>query len=118
METRRKFLFEGRRYFVELSAAHALSFYYETDDPFTWGETEVHYEVTNGTKAPLSLMRILTRIAKELIYGNRLSHLSLSASDERRARIYRRFLGRLKGYTWFEINRVFYVRRAAADLAA
>jgi hypothetical protein len=99
-----KFRFENKDYVIALQDNNALVFYREEFDAFSWSEPILVASVTNDIAKPIKLLRLIAKKVKQFLYKNKVKYFYLTVEDDKRKRLYIRFLEKLAGYQYQVTN--------------
>jgi len=95
-----RFIFEEHHYTIELTNG-SLAFYREESDGFSFFSEPIKSStISNDIKSPVTLLRCIATKVKHHLYKNKIKYFSLTVDDEKRKRVYIKFLADLVGYDY------------------
>jgi len=101
-----KFRFENKHYIIELQENNAIVFYREEFDSFSWPSSEpiLVASITNDIVKPVKLLRLIAVKIQQFLYKNKVQYFYLTVEDNKRKKLYIRFLKKLIGYQYQVTN--------------
>lgn len=94
-----EFVFEDKKYVIELQDDLFLVFYRCTYDSFSFfSDPDKVSRITYDVKRPVTLLRLIFKKIKMFLFENKINYFYLTVDDVKRKKIYIRLLKRLSGY--------------------
>lgn len=101
------FKYDNKNYIIEMNSSSIV--FYTKEYGFLGDEDS--FTTNNNTKNPVKVLRKINNIIKNYVLGNKIKYFTVYGNSEKRAKIYRRFLDGLDGYSYYENEGMFYVTR-------
>lgn len=96
-----KFKFEDKDYIIELQDSDFIVFYREKPDSFSFFSDPIpESRVTNDINKPIRLLRMIAEKIKHFLYQKQTKYFYLTVDDDKRKRLYIKFLNNLSGYNY------------------